>query len=78
MLERAQMSLGQILDVNVVADRRSIRRRIIGSIDVDMRPLLEGRLQHQRNEMGFGLVKFTDLALRVSSGGIEVAQRNRA
>jgi hypothetical protein len=43
-----------------------------------MQPLLEGRLQHQRNEMGLGLVKFTDLTLRVSSGSIEVAQRNRA
>ena len=67
------MSLGQVLYVNVITDCRSIRRRIIGPIDVDVRPLFEGRLQHQRNEMGFGLVNFTDLTLGIGSRRIEIA-----
>src|SRR6516165_6242446 len=74
MLKRAQMSFGQILDVNVVTYRRSVRCRVVGPIDVDVWPLFEGRLQHQRNEVGFGLVKFADLALRVGAGGVEIAQ----
>src|SRR6516162_6359056 len=39
MLERAQMSLGEIADVRVVAHRRSVRGRIIGPVDVHMRAL---------------------------------------
>src|SRR4051794_12395071 len=41
MFQRAQMRLGKVLDMNVVADRGPVRRRIIGSIDVDLRPVSE-------------------------------------
>ena len=40
MFQRAQMRLGEVLHMNVVADRRPIRRRVIGSINFDLRPLL--------------------------------------
>ena len=70
------MSLSQVLNVNIVAYRRSVRCWVVGPIDVDVRPLLEGRLQHQRNEVGFGLVKLADLALQIGSGCVEIAQRN--
>src|SRR6516225_1163832 len=39
VFERPQMGFGQVLDVDVVADGRTVRCRIIRSVDVDTRPL---------------------------------------
>ena len=57
------MRLGEILDVNVIADRGSVRSRVVDPIDVDVRSLSEDGLQHQGDEVRFGLVKLTDLAM---------------
>src|SRR6201989_614195 len=46
MCQRAQMRLGKVLDINEVADRGPVRSRVIGSIDVDLRPVFERRLQN--------------------------------
>src|ERR1700730_16615141 len=77
IFERAQMRLGEILDVDVIANRGSVSSRVIDPIDVDVRSLSEGRLQHQGDEVRFGFVKLADLALGVASGSIEIAQRHR-
>src|SRR5437762_8843720 len=45
--QRAQMRFGEIPDMNVVADRCPVRSRVIGSIDVDLRPVSERRLQNE-------------------------------
>ena len=49
------MGLSEILDVNIVADRRTIARWIISPVDIDVRPLSQRSLQHQWNEVGFWL-----------------------
>src|SRR5712691_6463075 len=64
--------------MNVVADRRPIWGRIVGSVDVDLRTLAEGGLQYQRHKMSFWLMLFADLAVGVGAGGVEIAQRHRA
>src|SRR5215471_7330532 len=51
IFERAQMAFGQILDVDVIADRGPVRGRIIGSVNLDVRPLAKGRLQDERDEV---------------------------
>ena len=56
MIERAQMSFSEILDVNVVADGGSIGGRVVRPVDVNVRALSECGLQYQRDEMRFGLV----------------------
>ena len=76
MFQRAQMRLGEVLDMNVVADRRPIRRRVIGSINFDLRPLPERRRQNERDEVRLRLVPFADFALGIGAGSIEIAQRH--
>jgi hypothetical protein len=76
MFQRAQMGIGEVLDVNVVANRRPIRRRVIGSVDFDLRPLSERRPQNERDEMRLRFVPFTDLALGIGAGSIEITQRH--
>ena len=34
----------------------------------------ENGVEYQRNEVGFGVVGFTDLAFGITAGGVEVAQ----
>jgi hypothetical protein len=36
MFERTQMRLGEILDVNVIADRGSVRGRVVAPLDIDV------------------------------------------
>src|ERR1700730_9443749 len=78
LFERAQMCVGKILDVNVIADAGTVCSRIIDAVDLDVRSLSEGRLQHQWDEVCFGLVTLADLAIGIGSGGIEIPERNRA
>src|SRR5437588_97921 len=47
-IERLDVRLGQVLDVDVVAHRGAVRRRIVGAEHVDLRPPAHRRLQHQR------------------------------
>src|SRR5690348_16348597 len=75
MCERAQMSLGEVLNMDVVADRRPVGGWIIGSVDVDLSLLAERRLQDERDEMRLGLVPFADLAIRIGACSIEITQR---
>jgi len=44
MFQCTQMGIGEVLDMDIVADRRAVRRRVIGSIDVNLRPPSERRL----------------------------------
>ena len=78
MIERPQMSFGQILDVDVIANSRSIGRLIVGPIDVDMRAFSERGVQDQWNEVRFGFMSFADFAFAVGSGSVEIALRHRS
>lgn len=57
---------------------------VLGSIEVshaidrDSFALTQGYLQHDRNQMRFGVVVFTDSAIGMSARGIEVTQRRAA
>src|SRR6266436_3873039 len=44
VFERAQMRVGKILDVNVIADGGTVCSRIIDAVDLDVRSLPEGSL----------------------------------
>src|SRR6516225_1355740 len=78
VLECAQMRLGEILDMDVVADRRAVRGRVIGAVDLDVGPLSESGLKHERNEVSFRLVAFPDFAVGVGTGGVKITERHRA
>src|SRR4029077_4070359 len=73
--ESQNMSVGEIEDVNVIANTGSIRRVVVGSVNFNVRSFTERHLQHSWNEVRFRsmvLAKFLGCA-----GGIEVAQTNK-
>ncbi len=45
VIQRPHVGVGQVGNVNVVADSGTVRRRIIGAVNLDVRPLSERRQQ---------------------------------
>jgi len=70
--EGQDVRLGQVDDVDVVADARAVGRGVVVAEDGDGRALAEGHLQDERDEVGFGVVVLA--ALGRAAGCIEVAQ----
>jgi hypothetical protein len=66
--------LRQIHDVDVIADARAVRRRIIRAVNLALLRLAERDLEHVRDEMGFDAMMLAELLAR--AGGIEVAERD--
>ena len=64
------MSLGEIEDVNEIADAGAIWSRITRAVDVHAGTLAERNFQHVGDEMGFFAVMFAKLGGR--TGRVEV------
>ena len=73
----AHVGVGQVGHVDVIAKARPIRRRIVLAEDVE-RGAAQRRLERARDHVDFRCVVFTELAVRVRAGGVEVAQADRA
>src|SRR5467141_311917 len=71
VLQGADMRIGQIDDMNVISDRRSVRRRIVVAKDPDCRQFTKRRRNHVGDQVRFRFVPFSTL-LRCA-GGIEIA-----
>src|SRR6202042_1863614 len=74
MLQGADVGVGQIVDVDVVAEASAVGRGIVGGEDIQLGAIGQGRLKGELDQMRFGIVKFADLAGLVGSGGVEVPQ----
>src|SRR5487761_444171 len=72
----AYMRLGQVGDMNVVANSCAVRRGVIGSVDFHRRPPPKRRSNHQGNQMRLRLMVLAEFALRVGAAGVEVAERH--
>jgi len=66
----------EISHVNVVADAGSVLGVVVSTENRDVRPEFCRRLQHKGDKVRLGVMLLTDLALGVSSGGVEVAKRH--
>ena len=79
--ESEQMSVGEIGDVDVIADAGAVGSRVVIAIDADGVAASEGDVENQRNQVRFGLVIFASRdafgALRRASD-VEVAKGNGA
>src|SRR4030095_8351609 len=60
--------------MDVVSHAGSVGRGIVVSVDVDQPSASGGRLEYQRDQMGFRIVPFA--APPACPGGVEVAQRS--
>ena len=66
------MRLRQILDVNVIADARAVRRRIIRAVNLHLRFFAERHEQHVRNQMRLDAVMLAKFFAR--AGSVEIAE----
>ena len=66
------MGVGQVFDVNIVADTRAILGGVVVTKDEDLVPMPQRHLQYQGNEVGFHLTVFAHRT--VGAGHIEIAQ----
>ena len=69
------MSISEIDDVDVVAQARAVRRRIVIAEDRDVIALAERDLENERDEVRLRIVILTDGAIVERTGRIEVTQR---
>ena len=51
VVERAHVGVGEVVDVDVVADRSAVGSRVVVAEHLDRRPPAERRLHHQRHEV---------------------------
>src|SRR5699024_11991846 len=75
-LEGQHVGVGQIGDVDVVAHGGAVGGGVVGAEDRDVGPVAQGRLQHQRDQVGLDHPVLAGPA--VGAGDVEVAQAHRA
>ena len=73
MVERPHMGVRDVAHVNVVAHAAAVWRAVVVSVNAN-RPAAACGGKHQRNQVGFRIVRFADVALRIRPGGVEIAQ----
>ena len=68
------MRVGQIVDVDVVADACAVGSRVVVAEHLHGRPLAERCLHHQRDEVQRLAPVLADATVGAGAGGVEVAQ----
>src|SRR5260370_5636783 len=71
-LKRADMGIGDIEDVDVIADAGSVGRGVVSTKDIDVRQCTSGGIKNARNEMSFHAMMFA--ALLGGAGSVEIAE----
>src|SRR3989442_908613 len=75
-VQRADVRIGEIGHVDVIAQARAVGRRVIVAEHLQSRPAAR-RVDGARNHVDFRRVVLPDLALRIGAGRVEIPQRNR-
>ena len=60
-VQRLEMGICQVVHVDIVADTGSIRRGVVVAKDTNMVSLAQRGLKHDRDQMTFRIVVFTDV-----------------
>ena len=63
-------------NVDIVPDACPVSRVIIGAVYVNPVPHPEGRIQHQRDEVGLRLMPFADLPVGIGAGRVKIPERD--
>ena len=71
------MSVGEIADMDVIADRGAVRRRIVRPEDGSSVGTAHRGFDNQRYQMSFGRMLFANFAPWIRSSRIEIAQAHR-
>src|SRR6056297_444316 len=70
--DRPHVRVGEVRHVDVVADRGAVGGGVVGAVHRDAVALTAGDLQHQRDQVGLGVVALGPSGR--GTGGVEVAQ----
>jgi hypothetical protein len=73
-LHGQDVGLGQVIDVNVIADARAVGRGVVRAEDRDGLAPPQGRLQDDRHQVRLGPVVLADAGVGGGPGGVEVPQ----
>ena len=63
LLKPDNMSAGEIRHMDIVAQARAVRCRIVGSKNPDVIAQSCGRTQNERDQVGFGIVILAEVAI---------------
>ena len=78
VVQTEDVRLGKVGHVHVVTHAGPVGRRIVGAEDRQVALRLESCSQYPRDQMALGIVPFTDSALRIGAGRVEIAEPHRA
>src|SRR5216684_3816216 len=78
VLQRSDVRICEIVNMNVVANAGAVRSRVVRSEDLQLGSFLAGGGKRQRNQMSLRIVQFANLAAVIGSRGVEIAQTDRA
>lgn len=70
------MRLRQIRHVDIIANAGPVSRVIVVAEDADAWPIARNRVKHERDEVGFGIMRLADFALRIRAGGVKISLRH--
>ena len=74
MPQRIQMGVGQIADMDVIANAGAVRGRVTRAVNVDLRPQAEGGFDRNLEQMRCVAAREPGAQLRVGAGNVEIAQ----
>jgi hypothetical protein len=77
-LKSQDMRIDQVANMNIIADAGAVGRIIIRAKHRESRAFPFDRIQHQRDQMGFGLMKLANLGIRVGPRDVEIAKNHMA
>ena len=72
--EGPHVGVGQVGDMDVVAHRGAVGRRVVGPEDLRPPARPQRRADDERNQVRLGIVILADLAVGIGAGGVEVAE----
>ena len=70
------MRVHKVADMDIIADTGAVRCVVIGPEDGQRRALALDCFEHDRDEMGLGLMELADLGLGIGPRHIEVAENH--
>ena len=75
-LQGQKVRLSQIGHMDIIANAGTVGRFIISAEYFNVLAPAGCRIQYQRNQMGLGIMIFSDFAIRVGTGCVKIAQAN--
>ena len=74
--EAEHMGFGQIAHMDVIADAGAIGGGVVVAEDLQVGAAARHHIKHERDQVGFRVVVFTQIAIGIGAGSIEIAENH--